>query len=191
MLMACIFVERGTCMDITTKQLAFAALAITLATIVSMVPLFNMPMGGTVTPCSMLFIALIGYWYGLPMGICTGVAYGMLQFIMHPYMLSIPQVITDYILSFGALGVSGLFANQPNSLWKAYLLGCLGRFCFAVISGCLFFAYYVPEYYNSALLYSMAYNISYIGPEAVITLVFISLPQVKKALNHVYSMTRA
>lgn len=178
-------------MNITTKQLAFAALAITLATIVSMVPLFNMPMGGTVTPCSMLFIALIGYWYGLPMGICTGVAYGMLQFIMHPYMLSIPQVITDYILSFGALGVSGLFANQPNSLWKAYLLGCLGRFCFAVISGCLFFAYYVPEYYNSALLYSMAYNISYIGPEAVITLVFISLPQVKKALNHVYSMTRA
>lgn len=47
------------------KQLAFSAMAITLATVTSMIKLFDMPMGGSVTLLSMLFICLIGYWYGL------------------------------------------------------------------------------------------------------------------------------
>ena len=47
------------------RQLVFSAMAITLATVTSMIKLFDMPMGGSVTLLSMLFIVLVGYWYGL------------------------------------------------------------------------------------------------------------------------------
>ena len=42
-----------------------------------------------------------------------------------------------------------------------------------------------PEFFNSAVLYSVVYNGSYIGLEAVVTLVVISLPSVNKALAYV------
>ena len=49
---------------ITSRQLVFSAAAMALAMVTSMLKLFEMPMGGSITLCSMLFIVLIGYWYG-------------------------------------------------------------------------------------------------------------------------------
>ena len=49
---------------LTTKQLVYSAVAIALAVVCSMIKFANLPMGGSVTLFSMLFIALIGYWYG-------------------------------------------------------------------------------------------------------------------------------
>ena len=48
---------------LTTKQLVYSAVAIALAVVCSMIKFANLPMGGSVTLFSMLFIALIGYWY--------------------------------------------------------------------------------------------------------------------------------
>ena len=93
----------------TTKKLVYSALGIALALVTSYIKLWEMPMGGSVTLLSMLFVCLIGYWFGLKYGLITGVAFGLLQFILDPYMLSIPQVILDYPFAFGALGLSGLF----------------------------------------------------------------------------------
>lgn len=166
---------------ITTRQIMFSAMAMALATVTSMIKLFDAPMGGSVTLCSMLFIVLIGYWYGPYVGILTGVAYGMLQLIIDPYILSLPQLIVDYPLAFGALGVSGFFANSKNGLQKGYVLGIFGRWVFAFLSGCIFFAYYAWDGWNPAA-YSAVYNLSYIGIEGVITLILISLPPVKNAL---------
>ena len=39
-----------------------------------MIKFANLPMGGSVTLFSMLFIALIGYWYGPYVGLMTAVA---------------------------------------------------------------------------------------------------------------------
>ena len=83
-----------------TKHLVFAAAAMALAMITSFLKLFEAPMGGSVTLFSMLFICCIGYWYGLRTGIMTGVAYGLLQLISDPYIISLPQMITDYLLAF-------------------------------------------------------------------------------------------
>lgn len=166
---------------ITTRQIMFSAMAMALATVTSMIKLFDAPMGGSVTLCSMLFIVLIGYWYGPNVGILTGVAYGMLQLIIDPYILSLPQMIVDYPLAFGALGMSGFFANSKNGLQKGYLLGIFGRWIFAFLSGYIFFAYYAWDGWNPAA-YSAVYNLSYIGIEGVITLILISLPPVKNAL---------
>ena len=51
----------GTKKKMSTKQLVFSAMAIALAGVTSMIKLFDLPMGGSVTLFSMLFIVLIGY----------------------------------------------------------------------------------------------------------------------------------
>lgn len=168
-------------MNITTRQIMFSAMAMALGTVTSMIKLFDAPMGGSVTLCSMLFIVLIGYWYGPKVGILTGVAYGILQLVIDPYILSLPQMIVDYPLAFGALGMSGFFANSKNGLQKGYLLGIFGRWVFAFLSGYIFFAYYAWDGWNPAA-YSAVYNLSYIGIEGLITLILISMPPVKNAL---------
>lgn len=104
-----------------TKHLVFAAAAMALAMITSFLKLFEAPMGGSVTLFSMLFICCIGYWYGLRTGIMTGVAYGLLQLISDPYIISLPQMITDYLLAFGALGLSVSSAIKRTDSSKATL----------------------------------------------------------------------
>lgn len=171
-----------------TKQLVYAAAAIALAAVASMIKLVTMPMGGSVTLLSMLFVVLIGYWYGPAVGMMAGVAYGALQFVMEPYFFSIPQFLTDYPLAFGALGLSGFFCNVTNGLTKGYLISVFGRFIFSFLSGWIFFGTYATDYAMSAPIYSLLYNGSYLAAESVVTLVIINLPPVKKALYHVKKM---
>ena len=167
-----------------TRQLVFSAMAMALATVLSELRLWKMPMGGSVTPCSMLCVCLIGFWFGPAAGLMTGMAHGFLQLILNPMIYSIPQMLIDYPLAFGALGLSGCFWNVKNGLLKGYILGIVGRFVFAVMSGFLFFADYAPENMNP-FVYSVLYNGGYIFAEAALTIVIILLPPVKKALASV------
>ena len=85
---------------LNVKHIAFAAMAIALAVATSMIKVIKLPMGGSVTLFSMLFIVLIGYWYGIKTGLTAAIAYGVLQLLLDPYILNIPQVLLDYILGF-------------------------------------------------------------------------------------------
>lgn len=169
---------------LTTKQLVYSSLAIALGVVCSMIKIFEAPMGGSVTLCSMLFIVLIAYWYGPYVGIMTGVAYGLVQFVLEPIFYTIPQMLFDYPLAFGALGLAGFFSRKKHGLQIGYIIGVLGRFLFSTISGVLFFASYAPEGMHP-LVYSIAYQGSYLLPEAIITLIIISIPPVAKALTQV------
>lgn len=172
----------------SAKQLSFSAMAIALAMVTSMLKLWDMPMGGSVTLFSMLFITLIGYWYGFGVGITTAIAYGILQLIIDPYIISFPQMVLDYVFAFGALGLSGLFSRTRHGLVAGYIAGALGRFVFATLSGYIFFPTFMPEFFDSAIVYSICYNGAYIGAEAILTLILICLPPVNKALRHVKSL---
>ena len=66
---------------LSTKQLVFCAAAMALSFVTSYIKVLSMPYGGSITLFSMLFICLIGYWYGPGVGIMTGLAYGILQFL--------------------------------------------------------------------------------------------------------------
>ena len=169
---------------LTTKQLVYSAMAIALSLVCSMIKIWNMPMGGSVTLLSMLFIALIAYWYGPYVGIMTAVASGLVQFVIEPIFYTIPQMLLDYPLAFGALGLAGFFHKKKFGLQIGYLVGVSGRFVFSTVSGVVFFASFAPESMHP-LLYSMGYQASYLIPEAVITLVIISIPPVSKALADV------
>ena len=169
-----------------TAQLVFSAAAMALAIVTSGIKFTRLPMGGSITLFSMLFIVLIGYWYGLKAGLMTGFAYGLLQFLMDPVFYSPIQLLTDYPLAFGALGLSGFFSEKKYGLLKGYILGVTGRYIFAVISGVVFFGNYAPEG-TPAIIYSLTYNASYIVPEAIATMIIISVPAVSKAMAYVRS----
>ena len=172
------------------RKLVFSAMGIALAMVTSYIKVWEMPMGGSVTLLSMLFICLIGYWFGAKYGIITGAAYGLLQFVVDPYVLSIPQVLFDYPFAFGALGLSGFFSNRKFGLQIGYIVGVLGRFVFSTLSGVIFFAAYAPEGMNP-WVYSTLYQGSYLGTEGIVTLIIISLPPVTRALNLVKRQAEA
>ena len=174
----------------STKQLVFCAAAMALAFITSYIKIWNMPWGGSVTLCSMLFIVLAANWYGAGTGIFVGLAYGILQFIQEPYVLSFFQVCCDYILAFAALGVAGFFAKSKYGLVKGYIIAVLARGAFHAIGGYLYWMDYMPDNFPKALasLYPILYNYSYLLVEGVITVIIISIPAVSKALGRVKQM---
>lgn len=169
---------------LTTRQLVFSAMAVAIAVVCSMIKVASMPMGGSVTLLSMLFIVLIAYWYGPYVGIMTAVAFGLVQFAIEPIFYTVLQMLFDYPLAFGALGIAGFFNKRRWGLQIGYVAGVLGRFLFATLSGVFFFAEYAPEGMNP-WVYSISYQGSYLLPEMVITLVIISIPQVSRALGYV------
>ena len=170
-----------------TKQLVFCAMAIALAFLTSYIRIFRLPWGGSVTLCSMLFIVLVANWYGVKTGMLVGLAYGILQFIQEPYVLSFFQVCCDYILAFAALGVAGFFAKSKGGLIKGYVVAVLARGAFHALGGYLYWMSYMPDNFPAALksVYPIVYNYSYLLAEGIITLIIISVPSVAKGLARV------
>ena len=115
------------------------------------------------------------------------VAYGVLQLLIDPYVLYPMQLIVDYILAFGALGLSGLFSNAKFGLLKGYITAVLGRYVFAVISGWIFFGAYAWEGWDP-LPYSLAYNAIYIFAEAAVTLLILSVKPVQNLFSKLKQM---
>ena len=173
----------------SAKQIAFSGVAIALGTVTSMIKIFEFPMGGSLTLFSMLFVTLVGYWYGTRAGITASVAYGILQLVLWPYIINPVQPIVDYVLAFGALGLSGVFHNSKNGLVKGYILAVIGRYFFAFLSGLIFFGSYASDYgftgFFGPVLYSLVYNGIYLGAEAGITLVLLAIKPVRDAMTSV------
>ena len=169
------------------KQLAFSAMAITLAVVTSFIKFAQLPYGGSITLFSMFFICLIGYLYGTKAGILAGIAYGFLNLILGPTILHPIQLLLDYPIAFGCLGLAGAFSNSKFGLIKGYLLGVFGRYVCHVLTGYIFFAMYAPEGMNP-IIYSLGYNATYIVPEAIATIVLLLIPAVQNGLNEVKRM---
>ena len=184
---AMLFAKRSR-KKLSVKQLVFCAVSIALGTVLSNIKLFHFPTGGSITLLSMLIICLPGYWFGLGAGLMSGVAYGVLQMLIDPYILFPAQLVVDYLLAFGALGLSGLFTNAKHGLIKGYITGVTGRYIFAVISGWIFFGSYAWEGWG-ALPYSLVYNGIYIFAEAAVTIIVLLLPPVKHAMARIKKMT--
>lgn len=174
----------------SAQKLTFCAMGIALAFAASYIRLLHFPYGGSVTLCSMLFIVLIADWYGVRTGVLTGFAYGMLQFLQEPYVLTLFQVCCDYLFAFAALGLAGFFRRSRNGLLKGYLLAVLVRGFFHSLGGYLFWMDTIPADFPSSIrfLYPVIYNYSFLLTEGVLTVLVISLPPVRKALDYVRTM---
>ena len=170
--------------SLDTKKMVFWAMAIALATVTSFIKFAQLPFGGSITLFSMFFVALVGWLYGPKLGLITGLAYGVLQLITGPYIYAPLQVLLDYPLAFGALGLSGFFWRRKNGLIIGYVVGVIGRYVCHVLSGYIFFAEYDPEGMNP-MAYTLGYNLTYILPELIATVVILCFASVMKALAQV------
>ncbi len=169
---------------LSVKMLTYSAFCIALATILSFVKILPMPQGGSVTVCSMLFLSLVGYWFGTAYGIMAGVTYGLLQLAMGGYVVHPIQLLLDYPLAFGALGLSGLVGQSKWRLQLGFTIGVAGRLLCSVLSGVVFFGSYAPPEQN-VVVYSLLYNLSYMGPEYIITMALICIPAFRRVVNSV------
>ncbi len=175
------------------KKLVFSAVCLALAFILSYIQPYKLPWGGSVTLFSMLFVCLVGNWYGLRTGLTVAFTYSILQFLQGggTYILTPLQVCCDYFFAFTALGFSGAFSGKKNGLIKGYLLGIFLRGAFHAFGGYLYWMDYMPDNFPKSLatIYPIVYNYSYILIEGAVTVLILCIPAVKSALNRVKQMT--
>ena len=173
----------------TTKMLSLGAVCMALSSVLSMIKLYSFPQGGSITPASMLPMILFAFAYGAGPGLTLGVIYGVLQYILGPYFVSVPQVLLDYPVAFAVIGLAGLFNRMPNErigLAVGTVVGCFGRYAAAVASGVIFFADYAPAGMDP-MVYSLGYNATYMAPECLICAVIAVLagPRLMRELKKV------
>lgn len=190
LLLLCVFaVQKGKSeagSGSAAKKLTFCSMCLALAAVTSMIKVYESPFGGSVTLCSMLFAMLPAWFYGASTGFLCGLVYGLIQFLLGPYFLTLPQFLFDYIFAFMIMGAAGFFYRSKNSLLIGYIVAALGRYVMATIAGLIWYSLGSVIWEGwSPLPYSLAYNIIYIGPEMLLTIIVISIPAVKKALNRV------
>ncbi|MBS7632151.1 energy-coupled thiamine transporter ThiT, partial [Candidatus Bathyarchaeota archaeon] len=139
----------------------------------------SLPQGGAVTAGSMIPIVWLAIRRGPKIGLFAAAAYGCVQLAMEPFLFHPAQVLLDYPIAFGMLGLAGFFQDHP---FVGAHIAIAGRFLAHFVSGIVFFANYAPEGMHPAI-YSAIYNGSYLIPELLITVYILYLLQESKILK--------
>ena len=186
------------------RVLVECAILVALATALSLVRIFKMPLGGEVTLASMLPICVISVRHGLKYGLFSSFVYslfelligitldGLLGWGLTPWML-IGCILFDYVIAFTAIGLAGIFRKHGEG--GAYLgitLALFVRFLSHLVSGYVIFKnleqweLFGAVFQNSPLLYAVCYNGLFMLPELVITvvvvLILMRIPYFKKTI---------
>ena len=146
-------------------------LTVALSAVLGMLTVWQMPQGGSIS-FVMLPLFVLALLRGPAVGLAAGTLYGVVDFMLKPYLFHPIQVVLDYPLAFAACGLAGLFAarfatlssdRRPGAaLWTAIVpgivLGASGRYLAHVVSGLVFFSSYAVEAGQAPLVYSLAYN---------------------------------
>ena len=163
------------------KMLAYGALCIAISFVLSYIRLLHMPQGGSITPASMLPVMMFAYAFGFGPGLVCSMAYGVLQMFQDMYIVGWVQATLDYVLAFGSLALVALFRGwkSPLNFSVGVVVAGIVRVFFHVLSGVVYFAEYAPEGMNP-LVYSLVYNLSSAGVDALICAVIGFIPGVRK-----------
>ncbi len=160
----------------STKMLIEASIMIALAQILSYIKVYEAPFGGSVTAGSMIPLILFSLRWGIKQGIFAGVVYGMLQFLLGGsiFSLHILSIFLDYLIAFGVLGLAGIYRNSKYGALLGTFIAISARFVSHLLSGVIVWKIYAPEGMNP-WIYSSLYNITYLGPELVISLILVGI----------------
>lgn len=184
------------------KTLVEGAIMIALATVLSLIKIYKLPWGGSITLLSMLPIAVFSLRHGVYKGLGVSFVFALIQLFqgivfdglfawgLTPLML-IGCIMLDYILPFTSLGLAGIFkgkglAGQLIGIAISILLRLLCHF----LSGVVIFAsmgmLWEGFYTENSWIYSIIYNASYMLPELIFTLIgavaLLKVPQTKKII---------
>ena len=161
------------------RVLTYGAICVALAYALSYIKFFSLPQGGSVTFASMLPIILFSYMFGTRKGLVVGVVYGMLQFIQSPQFYQPMQVLLDYPIAFGALGVAGIARKLPFLKGKMIAEFAVGatiaivlRYFSHVVSGYYVFSSWAMEGYT-AVSWAFVYNMFVFADLAIVLVIGI------------------
>ena len=156
------------------------AIMIALASILSVIKIVDMPVGGSVTLASMLPIVIIAYRHGIGYGMVSATIASAIQLILgfenFSYVTGWQSILAlaifDYILAYAIFGVGGIFRrvikNQALAMVAGISLGNAVRYVCHVISGATIWAGLpIPD--AASLSYSVSYNAVYMIPELIIS----------------------
>ena len=152
---------------------------IALSAVLSVVPIFEMPYGGSITLASFLPIVIIAYRHGFKYGIASACVSSLVQMLFGLKNFSyfttpeslIALAVLDYVVAFTVFGLAGMFRkhlkNQSAAMVTGAFLASVLRYICHVISGATVWAgLSIPD--EAALIYSLSYNATYMIPETVI-----------------------
>ena len=164
------------------QLLAEAAIMLALAIVLSFVKIWNMPMGGSVTLLSMLPIMLVAIKNGTAWGVSTAFVFSLFQLVqaviegnVFPYCTTIGIIILcvafDYIVPFTCLGLCAVCKNKLGyiGIYIGIAAVCVIRFFCHYSTGVVIWGQWAEG--MSKQLYSLVYNIQYMLPEMIMTLV--------------------
>ncbi len=148
------------------RALTESAVMIAFATILSLLKLYELPWGGSVTLASMLPLVMIGYRHGLKWGLLSSLVYSLLQMLLGFGTISaaflpgddqmlwynaVLMVLLDYFFAFSLVGLSGLFRkeNKPSrSLAIGSLVGTTARFIMHFASGWILWGAWAASFFE-------------------------------------------
>ena len=191
--------------------LAESAIMIALATVLSMVKVYEAPYGGSVTLLSMAPIIILSMRRGVKTGLVAGFVHSLIQLLLGLNNVAwVPTpggivlcVLFDYLLPFTLLGLGGCFRNvrfsknDTANLFIAAILGTLLvtvlRYVCHIISGVAVWYALDLEWYADdpdhivnkygPWMFSAIYNGTFMLPEIIETVV--GVPLLTKALSKV------
>ena len=150
-----------------TKKLVITAMLLAIATVLSVIKLFELPFGGTVTPASMMPIVLIAYLYGTKWGIFSAFVYSIMQLVTGIGTVSaffmpgdsqmalgaaVMVCVLDYFVAFTVLGFGGVFKGKFKSdiisIALGSVLACLLRALAHIVSGAVFFGSWAEWFFS-------------------------------------------
>jgi Predicted membrane protein len=185
--------------NLRIKTLVECAVMIALATVLSVIKVYEAPLGGSVTLFSMIPIILISFRHDIKWALGSAFVYSIMQLLLGLGSVSyVPTVVGivlciffDYILAFTVLGFAGLFKNFKADILVQVIIGslfvCVLRYVSHVVSGAVVW-YEITKLggWNDLVAkvsmwpYSLIYNAQYMVPETIITV--IGAPAVAKVM---------
>jgi thiamine transporter len=172
--------ERKPMKSENIKRLVTSSMLIALAAVLSLIKIWQMPLGGSITLLSMLPICVISIKYGIKWGLFAAFVYSLVQIALDlgslmswgmTFSTWAGCLIFDYITAYTSLGFAGIFREKgTGGIIAGISLAMVLRFISHFISGTIFFDIWAPEGWN-VYLYSLAYNGAYMLPELILTVI--------------------
>ena len=163
----------------SVRALTEGAILIALAEILSFLPLYKLPWGGSID-LAMLPVILFCVRWGFGPGMIMAFAHGLLQTLFEGGIaIGWQSIIGDYLVAYAVLGLAGLFKGK---FCMATLVACVARFLVHYVVGATIWAEYMPETFfgmtmTTPWFYSALYNGAYMVPDTVMILVIFLLLQ--------------
>ncbi len=159
-----------------------SAMTVAISTLIGFMPVFRLPFGGSVTIGKLIPVVFFSFNYGCKAGMFVGLTCGIIKMIL---MFHVPPVktfsvfaivvLSDYLIPYVLTGaVTGVLSKRMNNKKSAIIVSLIFsnilRFICLFISGVVVWNQYIPNQYN-IWIYSLIYNLIYIVPETLISLI--------------------